>query len=104
MAVQQLEEEKNKDSNALSPNSAELTSSGSLQRPRRSRTSTSTATNLGTSPELLESGFHQSASSGNMDRIRRAVSVSSLNSLGNIAIIFKYHIMKHNYFLIIIYS
>lgn len=83
MAIQQLEEEKNKDSYLLSPNvEVTLTSSGSLQRPnRRSRASTSNATNLGTSPELSESGFHHSTSSNNPDHIRRAVSISSLNSL-----------------------
>lgn len=84
MAIQQLEEEKSKDTNVLSPNMVEaaLTSSGSLQRTnRRSRASTSNATNLGTSPELLESGFNHSASTNNVDRIRRAVSISSLNSL-----------------------
>lgn len=86
MALQQLDEEKTKDSNTLSPSTAEstLTSSGSFQRgpSRRSRASTSNTTNLGTSPELSESGFHQSTSSGNLDRIRRAVSISSLNSIG----------------------
>ncbi len=83
MAIQQLEEEKSKDTNVLSPNMVEaaLTSSGSLQRTRRSRASTSNATNLGTSPELSESGFNHSASTNNLDRIRRAVSISSLNSL-----------------------
>lgn len=93
MALQQLEEEKSKDSNTLSPNSTEgtLTSSGSLQRvPRRSRASTSNPTNLGTSPELTESVFHQSASSGNLVSIRRAASISSLNSLGKMLLKFKY--------------
>lgn len=90
MALQQIDEERSKDSNTLSPNTVEgaLTASGSLQRVsnRRSRASTSNATALGTSPELLESGFHQSGNSGSSDRIRRAVSISSLNSLC------KYHI------------
>ncbi|EFX77206.1 hypothetical protein DAPPUDRAFT_248021 [Daphnia pulex] len=83
MAVQQIEEEKNKDSNSLSPNvEVTLTSSGSLQRPtRRSRASTSNAMNLGTSPELSDSGFTHSTNSGHPDHIRRAVSISSLSSL-----------------------
>uniref|UniRef100_A0A0P5SHU1 Regulatory-associated protein of mTOR n=1 Tax=Daphnia magna TaxID=35525 RepID=A0A0P5SHU1_9CRUS len=83
MAIQQLEEEKIKDSNLLSPNvEVALTSSGSLQRPsRRSRAASSNITNLGTSPELSESGFFHSMNSVNPDHIRRAVSISSLSSL-----------------------
>ena len=89
MAVQQIEEEKNKDSNSLSPNvEVTLTSSGSLQRPtRRSRASTSNAMNLGTSPELSDSGFTHSTNSGHPDHIRRAVSISSLSSLSKILIV-----------------
>lgn len=90
MALQQIEEERSKDSNTLSPNTIEgvLTASGSLQRTsnRRSRASTTNATALGTSPELTESVFHQSGNSGSSDRIRRAVSISSLNSLCRIGI------------------
>ena len=93
MALQQLEEEKSKDTNTLSPMTAEaaITSSGSLQRVpnRRSRASTSNATNLGTSPELSESGFTNSSSANNQDRIRRAVSISSLNSISRIRISWK---------------
>lgn len=84
VALQQLEEEKSKDSYTQSLSvETTLTASGSQQKVpvRRSRASTSNATNLGTSPELSEGGLTQSASSTNMDRIRRAVSISSLNSL-----------------------
>lgn len=85
VALQQLEEERNKDGALLSPNSQDglLTTSGtqSLQRPTRHRTRTSNPSNLGTSPELPESGLHMSASTGNLG-IRRAVSSNSLNSLG----------------------
>ena len=86
MAIQQIEEEKSKDLNSLSPNvEVALTTSGSLQRPgRRSRASTSNPTNLGTSPELPDSGF---TSSGQPDHIRRAVSISSLSSLSKILIV-----------------
>lgn len=86
IALQQMEEERSKDSVVTSPNAHQegiLTSSGSIQRvPSRQRTRTSTnQSNLGSSPELPESGFHQSASTGNFERMRRAVSSSSLNSL-----------------------
>ena len=89
MAVQQIDEEKTKDSNSLSPNvEVTLTSSGSLQRStRRSRASTSNATNLGTSPDLSDNGLTHSTNSGHPDHIRRAVSISSLSSLSNILIV-----------------
>ena len=87
VALQQLEEEKSKDSGTLSPISAleiSFTASGNQQKiSGRSRTRTSTnLPNLGSSPELPESGMIQSASTGNLERIRRAASRSSLNSIG----------------------
>jgi len=86
VVIQQLEEDKTKDAGTLSPNALEqsFTASGSLQRmPGRHRTRTSTnLPNLGSSPELPESGMLQSASTGNLERIRRVASSSSLNSIG----------------------
>jgi len=83
IAVQQLEEERSKDSGLLSPNAHEalMTSSGSLHRiPNRQRLRAS-VNQLGSSPEFPETALHQSSSTGNLDRIRRAVSSSSLNTL-----------------------
>lgn len=84
IALQLLEEERSKDSGLLSPNAQEalMTSSGSLHRiPNRQRLRAS-VNQLGSSPEFPETVFHQSSSTGNLDRIRRAASSSSLNTLG----------------------
>ena len=101
VALQQLEEERNKDGALLSPNSQDglLTTSGtqSLQRPTRHRTRTSNPSNLGTSPELPESGLHMSASTGNLG-IRRAVSSNSLNSLGKKLTLLPSNTYRYNFF------
>ena len=93
VVIQQLEEDKTNDAGTLSPNALEqsFTASGSLQRMPRHRTRTSTnLPNLGSSPELPESGMLQSASTGNLERIRRAASSSSLNSIGRRIKIFSF--------------
>lgn len=85
IALQLLEEERSKDSGLLSPNAQEalMTSSGSLHRiPNRQRLRAS-VNQLGSSPEFPETVFHQSSSTGNLDRIRRAASSSSLNTLAS---------------------
>ena len=82
VVVQQLDEERHRFEQPLSPSSVEL-SIGHFERiPPRSRlrsTAGSAHQLLGTSPELSDGA----AGAGNFERIRRATSNTSLNSLGS---------------------